>query len=754
MIPKDLHIPGYDIEELLGKGGMAAVYKARQQSFGREVALKVLNPAAEDLAEFSRRFIQESLIVAKLHHSHIVQVYDVGQHEHYFYISMEYLHGGDLSTKLRTGLSLKESVKIIKQLADALDFAHRKNIIHRDIKPANIMFREDDAAVLTDFGVAKELESQTDLTQVGVVIGTPKYMSPEQIRGDKVDHRTDIYALGIVLFRCLTNYVPFDGKDMVSTAYLQDNEPVPTLPPEVACFQPIINRMLEKAPEDRFQRGRDIFVALEEIERRVDLPELTNLDVAAASKAAPPSVTQSTSGRHSLKITGKWKANGDAQSPADGTQIRAREPLSATMLADHIVPADSLVDSSLDSSLDEPLVEPPSKASKSRSTAVLLGLVSVGALAIPANLYSDKLMSGSWSDAVTAVGDTVLKSWAQITGDYFSNTTATKLDKPELATEITQPELSVETAASNPVDLPAEPEASAATAPVLVAADAAAEQNQDTKTAAEVAMLSPPAASITDESITDESITDKTITDKTTADISETVQSTDEQPTSMELDIPVAQDASTSPEAPATIETPESPDISGTPETLASLDAFPAEEELKEPDTAAVIATLLAEAEANMAKRRLRKPADDSAYAKFQQVLELDSENSEALAGMERIANTYIAMADRAIAQQELEKAKGFLDEVRAIAPQKHELDVLDEKLFLATAAKEQEEAAAAALQRAAKIDELLAAARADEQSGRIRAPFGNNALEKYQRILELDPDNSNAIDKLIEYGR
>lgn len=748
MIPKDLHIPGYDIEELLGKGGMAAVYKARQQSFGREVALKVLNPAAEDLAEFSRRFIQESLIVAKLHHSHIVQVYDVGQHEHYFYISMEYLHGGDLSTKLRTGLSLKESVKIIKQLADALDFAHRKNIIHRDIKPANIMFREDDAAVLTDFGVAKELESQTDLTQVGVVIGTPKYMSPEQIRGDKVDHRTDIYALGIVLFRCLTNYVPFDGKDMVSTAYLQDNEPVPTLPPEVAYFQPIINRMLEKAPEDRFQRGRDIFIALEEIERRVDLPELTNLDVAAASKAAPPSVTHSTSGRHSLKNTGKSKANGDTHSPADGTQIRAREPLSATMLADHIVPADSLLDSSLDSSLDEPLVEPPPKASKSRSTAVLLGLVSVGALAIPANLYSGKLMSGAWSDAVTAAGNTVLKSWAQITGDYFSNATATNFDKADSASEVTQPELGIETTPSNPVDLPAESEAPAATAPALVAADAAAEQNQDTETAAELAMLSPPAASITNESITDVSITNETM-----ADISETVQSPDEQPTSMELETPVAQDSSTSPEAPAAIETPESPDISGT-DTLAALDAFPAEDELKTPDTAAVIATLLAEAEDNIAKRRLRKPANDSAYAKFQQVLELDAENSEALAGMERIANTYIAMADRAIAQQELEKAKGFLDEVRAIAPQKHELDVLDEKLFLATAAKEQEEAAAAALQRAAKIEELLAAARADEQSGRIRAPFGNNALEKYQRILELDPDNSNAIDKLIEYGR
>lgn len=720
MIPKSLQIPGYDIEELLGKGGMAAVYKARQQSFGREVALKVLNPAAEDLAEFSRRFMQESLIVAKLHHSHIVQVYDVGQHEIYFYISMEYLHGGDLSTKLQTGLTLKESVRIAKQLADALDFAHRKHIIHRDIKPANIMFREDDAAVLTDFGVAKELESQTDLTQAGVVIGTPKYMSPEQIRGDKVDHRTDIYALGIVLYRCLTNYVPFDGKDMVTTAYLQDNEPVPTLPVEVACFQPIINRMLEKSPEDRFQRGRDIVTALEEIERRVTLPNLTNLDVAAASQAAPPSVTHSTSGRYSVKNPGKTYIKRDFQGTTEGTQIRTRESLNETILADHIVPADSLLDSPLDSpldsSLDTPLDEHPVELppkSRFKSSAVLLGLVSVGALTFPANLYSGKF-SGTWSQTLSQVSDGISKSWTQISGDS-SSAAATHTGNPVdpiAASKPLPPAAEIpfqeqEQVSGSAISASAAPGEPASSEPVMEPAPPLAEAPTDPQQSAEaaltVAVLSPDAASTLDE---------------IPADVPGTESASDETA------------ASEGNAAPAATTEP------------------------AEPDTTAIIATLLTEAEANMAQRRLRKPANDNAYLKFQQVLELDAQNAEALTGIDKIADTYIAMSGHAITQQQLDKARGFLEEARAIAPEKHQLATLEEKLFLAMAAKEAQEIEAAALQRAAKIEELLTSARADETAGRIRAPFGNNALEKYQRILELDPDNAHAIDKLIEYGR
>ena len=279
MVPEDLQVPGYDIEERIGRGGMASVYRARQHTFDRDVALKVLKPDLSEDESFCQRFVQESLIVAKLHHSNIVQVYDVGEFQNNFYIAMEYLHGGDLNSRLKQGLAIRETINIIKQSASALDFAHRKNIIHRDIKPDNIMFREDGAAVITDFGIAKEVDSDMNLTQTGLIVGTPKYMAPEQIRGGSPTPQADIYSLGILLFQCLTDQLPFVGKDMVSTAYKHFNDPVPELPPVVAVFQPILERMLAKSPEDRYERADEIVEALDELTGNTEQNQLTNLDI-------------------------------------------------------------------------------------------------------------------------------------------------------------------------------------------------------------------------------------------------------------------------------------------------------------------------------------------------------------------------------------------------------------------------------------------------------------------------------------------
>ena len=278
MTKEELQVPGYDIEERIGRGGMASVYRARQHTFDRDVALKVLKSDLSEDESFCQRFVQESLIVAKLHHSNIVQVYDVGEFQNNFYIAMEYLNGGDLNAALKKGIPVKHTVKIIKQAASALDFAHRKGIIHRDIKPDNIMFREDGAAVLTDFGIAKEIHSDLDLTQTGLIVGTPKYMAPEQIRGASPSAQADIYSLGILLFQCLTDEVPFHGKDMVSTAYKHFNDPVPQLPPLVAVFQPIVEKMLAKEPEDRYQRANEIVEALDELTGDSQT-SLTNLDI-------------------------------------------------------------------------------------------------------------------------------------------------------------------------------------------------------------------------------------------------------------------------------------------------------------------------------------------------------------------------------------------------------------------------------------------------------------------------------------------
>jgi Serine/threonine protein kinase len=657
VIPKELRIPGYEIEVLLGKGGMAAVYQARQQSFGREVALKVLNPSPEDLDEFSRRFLQESSIVAKLHHSHIVQVYDVGRYKDFFYISMEYLHGGDLSGKLKEGLSLRDSVKIIKQLADALDFAHRKNIIHRDIKPANIMFREDGAAVLTDFGIAKELESQTELTQAGVVIGTPRYMSPEQIRGDKVDHRADIYSLGIVFYRCLTNYVPFDGKDMLTTAYLQDNEPVPTLPAEVACFQPIINRMLEKSPEDRFQRGREVVEALENLDRTAFQADMTNLDVAEANLLAPPTVT-SISGRYpSAKVPPAERV-----SDMEGTQFRARPTTgNPTVRAEHMNKYEPLEVT--------PRPVPAARSSKkSAARTVLLVFMFFSVLVFASTYYSHALTRFYGSALLADLSPRLSELWAKTMQPIAKSLPA---DPPAQELQVTE---SVE-----PVD-------------------------QGNSAAVEIADNTQSANAIEGD-----------------ATVVPPVDTTESDDTAVVMvDEPVVEE----PPAPA------------------------------EPDPAEIIAGLLSEAEAHMASRRLRRPVDDNAYLKFQQVLEMDPENAAALEGMARIANAYVAMAERAIREKQFDQAKNYISEARAVAPELASLPELESKLAVAIAEQKEQEALAAAAQKAAKIESLLAAADADAQAGRIRSPVGNNALEKYQQVLDLDPDNTLAIEKLIEYGR
>ena len=266
--PLDFEIPGYDIIESIGRGGMASVYRARQHTFDRNVALKILKPDLSEDDAFCQRFIMESMIVAKLSHSHIVQVYDVGEISNHYYIAMEFLSGGDLSARLKKGMSAKEAIHVIKQIASALDFAHRKNIIHRDLKPDNVMFREDEAAVLTDFGIAKETTADINLTQTGLIVGTPKYMSPEQIRGADPTPKADIYSLGIMFFQLLCNRVPFQGPDLVATAYKHFNDPIPQLPSHLAPFQSLIEQMLAKDADDRIARGNEVVEAIEDIERR------------------------------------------------------------------------------------------------------------------------------------------------------------------------------------------------------------------------------------------------------------------------------------------------------------------------------------------------------------------------------------------------------------------------------------------------------------------------------------------------------
>jgi len=260
-----VELPGYQIEREIGRGGMARVYLAVQKKFGRLVALKVMSADYSKDPNFRKRFVRESRINAQLSHPNIVQVYDVGLHENYLYLVMEYLRGGDLNDKLKTGLHIHDLIRVVRDISRALDFAHDKGYIHRDIKPENILFREDGSAVLTDFGIAKVVDSGANLTRHGTVVGTPQYMSPEQAAGRKLDGRSDIYSLGVVFYRMLTGDVPFKADSAVAIGIKHLQDPVPKLPTHLSAFQSTIDRFLNKDVDLRFQSGEEINEALDEI---------------------------------------------------------------------------------------------------------------------------------------------------------------------------------------------------------------------------------------------------------------------------------------------------------------------------------------------------------------------------------------------------------------------------------------------------------------------------------------------------------
>ncbi len=260
-----VQIPGYTLKKKLGQGGMAAVFLADQESFQRNVALKVMFPQIAKEPGFADRFLQEARTVARLTHPHIIVVHDVGVANGLHYFAMEYHTGNDLTHRIRAGgMTAYQALTITRQIADALALAHDNQIIHRDIKPDNILFRaHDDAAILTDFGIAKSLDSNMQLTQLGSAVGTPRYMSPEQARGQTVDGRTDLYSLGAMLFEMLTGHPPYQADEALALGIKHCQDPIPRLPGELARYQPLIDRLLAKEPKDRHPDARALMADID-----------------------------------------------------------------------------------------------------------------------------------------------------------------------------------------------------------------------------------------------------------------------------------------------------------------------------------------------------------------------------------------------------------------------------------------------------------------------------------------------------------
>ena len=258
-----MQIPGYVIEGNIGSGAMATVYLALHKNLERRVALKLMAGSLVTDDTFRERFLKEGKIVAQLNHPNIITIYDIGVVQSNYFMAMEYVNGGTLKERIKQAMPPAEAVEILVALASALGYAHKRNFIHRDVKPANILFREDGTPILSDFGIAKSLGGGTQMTRTGWAVGTPSYMSPEQALGKEVDSRCDLYSLGVMFHEMLTGEKPYKATDSFAVALMHVNDPIPKLPAELSAFQPIINRLMAKKPDDRLANADELIAELQ-----------------------------------------------------------------------------------------------------------------------------------------------------------------------------------------------------------------------------------------------------------------------------------------------------------------------------------------------------------------------------------------------------------------------------------------------------------------------------------------------------------
>ena len=253
-------IKGYQFLRKLAASEYSAVYLAEKELSNKRIVLKVLRqvPDTIDLIGAFDRFLQEYEIIAGLEHPNIVRIHDLGVGDDHAHIAMEYLDGGDLKKRMEQGVSEADAVSYVRQIGSALATIHSVGILHRDLKPGNIMFREDGSIALIDFGLAKRMRLDQEMTGSGEIFGTPYYMSPEQGHADEVDERSDVYSLGVIFYEMLTGEKPYRASNAMGIVYKHSNAPIPLLPHRLSQYQLLINILLAKKPEDRLQRADEI----------------------------------------------------------------------------------------------------------------------------------------------------------------------------------------------------------------------------------------------------------------------------------------------------------------------------------------------------------------------------------------------------------------------------------------------------------------------------------------------------------------
>jgi FixJ family two-component response regulator/tRNA A-37 threonylcarbamoyl transferase component Bud32 len=254
---------GYRFVRLIGQGASSRVYLAERQHDRTMLVLKIIDVMNIKQPQVLRRFIQEAEMIAEIESPYVVRFLDHGFTKEYGYIAMEFFPRGDLKQRLEVGVSLSNALRYFTSLCRGLEAIHAAGIIHRDLKPGNIMFRADDSLALSDFGISKRLGDTSEMTKAGSVLGTPNYLSPEQALGRKVDHRTDFYSAGVILFELLAGRKPYRADSAAALVYQHVHAEIPQLPEPLAQFQPLIQRLLAKPATDRYEHAAQIIADVE-----------------------------------------------------------------------------------------------------------------------------------------------------------------------------------------------------------------------------------------------------------------------------------------------------------------------------------------------------------------------------------------------------------------------------------------------------------------------------------------------------------
>jgi len=268
----------YEIVAEIGKGAMGVVYRANDPMLNRTVAIKTINMAeaeAEGVAEYEARFYTEAKAAGSLNHPNVIIIYDIGKSGNLVYMAMEYIEGRELRELLAEGkpMPVVQAVDIAAQVADGLAYAHQHQVVHRDVKPANILITPEGRAKIADFGIAR-MRTNESRTQTGVIMGSPKYISPEQVVGKRADHRSDIFSLGVILYQALTGGTPFNGEGLSALMYqITNHEPPP--PSSINAQVPvmldyIMAKVLAKTPESRYQSAADMANDLRECRVQIE----------------------------------------------------------------------------------------------------------------------------------------------------------------------------------------------------------------------------------------------------------------------------------------------------------------------------------------------------------------------------------------------------------------------------------------------------------------------------------------------------